>query len=92
MSTLVLEMDPVAVEVTVTDDDLTVALADGRRMYVPLSWHPRLFHASDVERQNWQLLGTAMRSNGLIWMSISASKGYWRDDKVVKAPSHSSAG
>ena len=57
MSTLVLEIAPVAVEVTVTDDDLTVALADGRRMYVPLSWHPRLFHASDVERQNWQLLG-----------------------------------
>ena len=57
MSTLVLEMDPVAVEVTVTDDDLTVDLADGRRMLVPLSWYARLFHACDVERQHWQLLG-----------------------------------
>lgn len=57
MSTLVLESDPVAVEVAVTDDDLTVDLADGRRIYVPLSWYPRLFHASDAERQNWQLLG-----------------------------------
>lgn len=57
MSTLVLEMDPVAVEVAVTDDELTVELADGRRMHVPLSWYPRLFYASDTERQNWQLLG-----------------------------------
>ena len=50
-------MDPIAVEVTVTDDDLTIDLADGRRMHVPLSWYPRLFYASDVERQNWRLLG-----------------------------------
>jgi hypothetical protein len=57
MSTLVLEMDPVAVEVVVTDDELTVELTDGRRMHVPLSWYPRLFYASDAERQNWQLLG-----------------------------------
>jgi len=54
---MVLEIDPIAMEVTVTDDDLTVDLADGRRMQVPLSWYPRLFYASDVERQNWQLLG-----------------------------------
>lgn len=57
MSTLVLEMDPVAVEVTVTDDELTVELVDGRRMHVPLSWYPRLFYASDAERLNWRLLG-----------------------------------
>lgn len=57
MSTLVLEVDPVVVEATVTDEELTVELADGRRMHVPLSWYPRLFYASDAERQNWQLLG-----------------------------------
>ncbi len=57
MSSLVLEMDRVAVQVAVTADDLTVELADGRRMLVPLSWYPRLFYASAAERQNWQLLG-----------------------------------
>jgi hypothetical protein len=57
MTTLVLEMEPIAVQVRVTDDDLTVDLADGRCMRVPLAWYPRLFYASDVERQNWQLLG-----------------------------------
>ncbi len=57
MSTLVLEVEPLAVEVTVTDDDLIVQLADGRRIVVPLAWYPRLLHASQAERQRWQLLG-----------------------------------
>ena len=50
-------MEPIAADVVVTDDDLSVELADGRRMQVPLAWYPRLFHASNVERQNWRLLG-----------------------------------
>ena len=57
MSTLVLETDPVATAVTVTDEDLTVTLADGRRIMVPLAWYPRLLNASPAERQNWRLLG-----------------------------------
>lgn len=57
MSTLVLEVEPMAVEVTVTEDHLVVDLSDGRRILVPLAWYPRLLHGSDTERQNWQLLG-----------------------------------
>ena len=57
MSTLVLEIDPLATSVTVTDDDITVDLADGRRIVVPLAWYPRLLNASQAERQNWRLLG-----------------------------------
>ncbi len=57
MSTLVLEQDPVAVNVTVAQDKLTVDLADGRSLIVPLSWYPRLLHGTEAERQNWQLLG-----------------------------------
>ncbi len=57
MSTLVLEVEPLAVETAVTDDDFTVYLADGRRIVVPLAWYPRLLHASQAERQHWQLLG-----------------------------------
>ena len=40
-----------------TTDRLTIELADGRTLSVPLSWYPRLQHGSDTERQNWQLLG-----------------------------------
>ena len=57
MSTLVLETEPLATAVTVTDEELTVDLADGRRIIVPLAWYPRLMNASPPERQNWRLLG-----------------------------------
>ncbi len=57
MSTLVLEIEPAAAAVVVTDDDLTVELSDGRRVSVPLAWYPRLFHATEAERRNWRLLG-----------------------------------
>ena len=57
MNTLVLEIEPVAIEVSVTEDELTVSLSDGRRISVPLAWYPRLFYATETERQNWALLG-----------------------------------
>jgi len=57
VSTLVLEIEPTAVEVTVTEDDFIVHLADGRRIIVPLAWYPRLLNSSEAERQHWQLLG-----------------------------------
>ncbi|MEX0704598.1 MAG: DUF2442 domain-containing protein [Planctomycetales bacterium] len=57
MTTLVLESDPIAVNVTTTAEDLIVELADGRSLSVPLSWYPRLLHASETERRNWRLLG-----------------------------------
>ncbi len=57
MTTLALEIEPIAVDVTVTDDDLSVYLSDGRRIIVPLAWYPRLLYAAPAERQNFQLLG-----------------------------------
>jgi hypothetical protein len=57
MTTLILETEPIASQVTVTNDNLIVDLADGRSLSVPLVWYPRLLHASPTERQNWQLLG-----------------------------------
>ncbi len=57
MTTLILEAEPIASFVRVTDDKLIVDLADGRSISVPLVWYPRLMHASPAERQNWQLLG-----------------------------------
>jgi hypothetical protein len=57
MTTLVLETEPLAKTVAVTDDKLIVDLVDGRSLVIPLSWYPRLVHALPQERQNWQLLG-----------------------------------
>jgi hypothetical protein len=57
MTTLTLEVDPVAIAVTVTDKKLVVELEDGRSMAIPLEWYPRLLHGTKEERQNYQLLG-----------------------------------
>lgn len=57
MSTLVLETEPAAVQVTITNEKLMVELADGRIIVVPLEWYPRLRYGTPEERQNWQLLG-----------------------------------
>ena len=57
MTTLILETEPIASFVSVTDDKLIVDLADGRSISVPLVWYPRLMYASPAERQNCQLLG-----------------------------------
>lgn len=55
---------PDAVNVTVTEDTLTVDLSDGRTISVPLAWFPRLLHASPEERKNWRLLG---KGRGIHW-------------------------
>jgi hypothetical protein len=57
MASLELEQEPAAVGVTLTEEKLIVDLQDGRSLIVPLAWYPRLLHASEAERRNWQLLG-----------------------------------
>ena len=57
MTTLTLETEPIASQVTVTDEKLIIDLMDGRSLIVSLNWYPRLMYASTEERQNWQLLG-----------------------------------
>ena len=48
---------PAATSVTVTGDELTVDLSDGRTICVPLTWFPRLTHGTEAERSNWTLIG-----------------------------------
>jgi hypothetical protein len=47
---------PEAASVAVDDTTLSVDLADGRTIAVPLAWYPRLLHASPAERGNWRLI------------------------------------
>jgi hypothetical protein len=49
------------------DDNLFVDLADGRRIAVPLTWFPRLLHASNAERAKWEILG---HGDGIRWPDI----------------------
>ena len=58
---------PAIVDVTVSDDALSVTLSDGRTLSAPLTWFPRLLHASAEERNTWRLIG---RGSGIHWPPI----------------------
>lgn len=50
-----------------SDDILTVELSDGRTISVPISWYPRLAHATADERNNWELVGGGV---GIHWPDL----------------------
>jgi hypothetical protein len=49
------ETTPEPTNVTVTEDTLSVDLADGRTIAVPLGWFPRLMHGTPQERADYEL-------------------------------------
>jgi hypothetical protein len=63
----IIKLDATAVDVTLTDDRLTVTLADGRELAVPLSWFPRLREATEAQRRNWRFIG---RGQGIHWPEV----------------------
>ncbi len=67
MGTLARAADERVVQVTFTDDEMSVRLMDGRTITVPLAWYPRLFHASAEQRNKWQVAGGGY---GLHWPEI----------------------
>lgn len=66
MSTLT-KANSSAVDVRVTANTLQLTLADGREISAPLSWFPRLMAATEVERQDWRLIGTG---EGVHWPAV----------------------
>ncbi len=64
MSTSRIELRPLARAVVVSEDALTVQLADGRAISVPLVWFPRLLRATTAARDKWEILGDG---EGIHW-------------------------
>jgi Protein of unknown function (DUF2442) len=54
-------------DVIVTDDELAVALMDGRTITVPLAWYPRLVAATTDQRRHWEIAGAGY---GIHWPDI----------------------
>ena len=67
MSTLTNKPMADAVDVSITDDELVVTLADARRDSAPLEWFPRLLAASPAQRANWRLIGHGV---GILWADL----------------------
>lgn len=66
-SSTIIEREAQASHVEVSEDALIVHLMDGRVISVPLAWYPRLNHATDKERHNYQLVG---RGYGIHWPDL----------------------
>jgi hypothetical protein len=56
-----------AIHLEITDDTLSVDLADGRTIAVPLAWYPRLHHGTAPERANWRFTGMG---EGIHWEEL----------------------
>ena len=67
MSSSLPSTSPRATEVTITDDELSVLLADGRRLSVPLAWFPRLLRATAEQRAHFELIG---EGQGIHWPEV----------------------
>ena len=67
MSTLLDRVEALAVDVSCTADALSVRLADGRTMAVPLAWFPRLLEATPKQRAEWEFIGGGI---GIHWEAI----------------------
>ncbi len=68
MSSLMTEIELAnAVDVQVTSETLSISLDDGRLISTPISWYPRLLHATDVERNNYRLIGNGA---GINWPDL----------------------
>lgn len=59
--------EALATRVTVSEDTVSVELADGRTVAAPIAWYPRLSHASAAERNSWRLISGG---RGIHWPEV----------------------
>ena len=59
-------------QVTVTEDTLSVDLEDGRTISVPIGWFPRLVNGTPAERANSEISGAGL---GIHWPDLDEDIG-----------------
>ena len=67
MGILAIRADERVAGVELTDDELRVALMDGRTITVPHAWYPRLLKATPEQRAKWEVAGGGY---GIHWPSF----------------------
>jgi len=63
---------PRVVNVTVTNDTLSIDLEDGRTISIPIVWYPRLSHGTPGERSNFQISSAGY---GIHWPDLDEDIG-----------------
>jgi hypothetical protein len=64
---ILIKNEPLAYELNFTDDELIVKLKDGRSLFVPLIWYPKLKNATKKELENYEILGDG---EGVHWIDL----------------------
>lgn len=67
MSFLKVKTEPLAVDVLFDEDMMTLRLADGRELRVPLEWFPRLRNANRRQLKKWEFIGKGI---GIHWKEL----------------------
>jgi selenophosphate synthetase-related protein len=67
MSSLILNVEPLAQSVSTSENDLVVNLTDGRVLSAPLVWFPRLHNATAEARKYYELMGNGV---GIHWPDL----------------------
>jgi hypothetical protein len=86
MGILALAADERVVTVAFTADAFSVSLRDGRTITVPLAWYPKLFHASQEQRNHWQISGGGY---GIHWPELDedlSTEGLLRGAPAPRVP------
>ena len=86
MSTLAISADERVADVETTEDELRVRLMDGRTISAPLAWYPRLLHATEEQRKNWEVAGGGY---GIHWPEIDedlSTEGLLRGEPASAPP------
>ena len=92
MSSTAPEAGERVIDVTFTADSMSVDLADGRTITVPLAWYPRLLHASSGALLNWRISASGY---GIHWPDLDedlSSDGLLRGAPAPPSPSPVSPG
>src|ERR671933_986435 len=70
MSIATIEIQPRVEDVEFTDDRLSVRIQDGRIVSVPLTWYPRLLHATAEEKTNWRVFEDSDGRDIIFWEAL----------------------
>ncbi len=74
------------VNISVTEDTLSVDLEDGRTIAVPITWYPRLAYGTPQERANFQISSAGY---GIHWPDLDEDigvEGLLRGKKSTESP------
>ncbi len=67
MNTLTKLKSNQAINLSFTEDKMTIFVADGREISIPLEWFPKLRSASLEELNNWRFIGDG---EGIHWADL----------------------